>query len=184
MNSDLTDTPVEQFIAIGSKAINSSKPLWRQLAVKMRGLGLLNTLSILGSLSLLDPRTVTYKQLNPDQRKQLEQILITQIWPLSETQIYLGNAKKRTVSDAFKTQSSLDGSNYILLENVLKSQQQLDIKRLARMNCYVGSRHGKYKVHGQSTKSTGRKNKMIKGFQKKRMNKDLNTKKVVKKEKS
>ena len=64
--------------------------------------------------------------------------------------------------------------NEIILGTKVFAEVTLDKKRLIKMKCYVGVRHKQNKkVHGQRTRTTGRKNKLLKGFQK-------NKKKVVK----
>lgn len=160
--------------------VRSNAPLWRQLAVQVHGLGTTNTLYVLGKLfPEKEPRQIRYDTLSAEEIKKLEQVIEQEQLLLDSTphEVYHANSKNRIISEDFASQSVSDAVNCILLNNTFKANQKLNIKRLVKMNCLIGHRHFKnYKVHGQSTKSTGRKNKITRGFVKKKQQKKLERK--------
>ncbi len=154
--------------SIGEFYVASKKPLWIQLKRKVKGLGFVNSLAFIRKIcSDRDPRSVRLQDLTSEQRALVNKYILQSVIP--ESHIYYANKKKRNLTESYNQQSNLEQKSYTLIGSYLTSQMQLDIKRLSRINCYIGSRHGKYKVHGQRTKSTGRKNKIQKGFQKKKI---------------
>lgn len=172
MNNKLKEPILNDLVYVGNTAIYTNKLLWRELPLKMKGLGFLNVLKLLISVGVKpeETRTVTYNTLSEDCKQNLQETLLENKVELDNKDIYFANLKKRNLSEEFSSESGNDSKNYVLIENALLSSKNIDIKRLVKMNSYVGSRHAKgYKVHGQRTKSTGRKNKTAKGFIKKKL---------------
>lgn len=175
-----TEKPRYEYLSVFKIRVN--KPLWRQLITCIKGLGVNNVLYLLHkAYPELDPRAVTYESLTKELRMILEKTLESEIMEFEEgfnkMDTYYANCKNRSYSPEFTELVSSKEGNAILFNSRLKSNEKLNIKRLVRMNCTVGYRHFKnYKVHGQSTKSTGRKNKIAKGFIKKKKQKKLDRK--------
>ena len=116
----------------------------RQLS-RISGLGLRSSLHWLDSLGL-DPYGVSWVDLDP----QVKQAIQSQV-------------SKQLI------QSPGNRGSESALGNLLKSMVNLDQRRKIRKGSYQGLRHrnGK-KVRGQRTRSTGRKNKVLRGFQRKK----------------
>lgn len=172
----------ENNVYLSLYSINPKARLWTQLACLVSGLNFKNVLYALKCIlkvpDSVDLRKLTYEDLTEEQIKQLEKSIESQ-------QIHLGsdrssiahaNLKDRTCSETFATEVNYESTyrNLILLNDNLKAEKKINIQRLIKMNCYVGNRHfKKLKVHGQRTKSTGRKNKIARGFIKKKKEKKL-----------
>lgn len=180
MNKDLEYKGKPDQVYLGIYNIKAKKPLWTQLATLVSGLGLKNVLCFLDKAlgKKEDIRSLTYHDLSAQEVKNLESFIEGEQIQLSneKKELYFSNCKNRSYSSDYVSELSLEKSYYntISLNSSLKAEKKLNIQRLTKMNSYVGARHfKKYKVHGQSTKSTGRKNKIARGFIKKKQQKKL-----------
>lgn len=188
MNTELKSQKQNEKVYLNIYSINAKKPLWTQLAVVLSGAGFKNVLYLLKQVvqsEKVDVRKLCYRDLSASELNKLDSLIEKQEFEIPiknrKNAIYYANCKNRKYTTAFASELNLDvvdqdeqHKNTILLNNSLKSDKKLHIQRLVKMNCYVGTRHfKKYKVHGQSTKSTGRKNKIARGFIKKKQQKKL-----------
>ena len=137
--------PPEDTLYMGSYSLRQDQPLYRQLS-RLSGLGLGSSLGWLDSLGVPDPYSVTWNSLDPALRAQIQ-----------------SQVSRQTL----ETPGNRGGET--ALGNLLKSLVNLDHRRKIRKGSYQGLRikHGK-KVRGQRTRSTGRKHKILRGFQKKK----------------
>ena len=160
----------QNIIYVGPYVFVEEDSLWTQLAMKLTGVGLINSLCLLQTIGVKgkDLRTISYKELSETQKDLLRDALEKSVVSLDS---YAANRKASNLSKTYQNQVFFEDNSLIIGDHV-KSQYNLDQKRLGSMRCYVGLRlRESRKVHGQRTKSTGRKNKILKGFQKRKLNK-------------
>lgn len=167
MNLDKTQNSASY---VGPYTILDEKPLIQQLKINVSGLGAVNSFQILQLLGFKrsDSRTITLKDLSESQKKLLQDILVE---GFIRTPDFYANVKDRNVSKEFEPQIFYPSdSGVVIFGDAFKSQMSIAKQRLIKLKCNVGNRLkcGR-KVHGQRTKSTGRKTKIMKGFQKRKL---------------
>ena len=153
---------------IGPYPIEESKLLRRELCRKVKGLGLINSVVLLSKLgySGYNIRDLCLKDLSESKKEELSKLLSL---PYIIIDDYVSNRKFVPITEDYKAQIFYQPGNILFIGDFVKSQEELSKKRLIKQKCYIGNRLKlKQKVHGQRTKSTGRKTKAMKGFQKKK----------------
>lgn len=153
---------------IGAYPLNEQKPLRRELVYAIKGLGLVNVMEIFALLDIpySNSRSVRLMDLDENMRGKLCQIISK---PYLSAKTYASNRKNVPITEDYKSEVFFNQGSLIFLGEYVSSHLELSKKRLVKLKCNIGNRLKlKQKVHGQRTKSTGRKTKCIKGFQKKK----------------
>ena len=154
-------------VYVGNYPIDQQKALSIQLR-KIPGIVFSNVLGLLTILNTTDDvRVLRHKHLSEDKKNLLESFVQKQIVEISAA---FSNRKNSLSTEQHTSVLSYDTkSAKLLLAGNVAASIQLSKKRLSTMNCLVGRRtKANRKVHGQKTKSTGRKTKILKGFQKRK----------------
>lgn len=153
---------------LGTYYVSQLKSLRYELAKNIPGLNLRNVDYFLWKVLNRTDRTVRYKDLDQAERGTLERVIDQGLIENSEP--YYSNKKPRKVSENFGLETlSKTEEGALFLGNKWISETHLDRKRLGKLKCYIGLRlEAGLRVHGQRTRSTNRKNKVLKGFQKNR----------------
>lgn len=158
---------------LGNYYISEDKPLSEELR-KITGLNFSNVLGFIYTFFQKeqikkDIRTTTFSDLSDSQKKNLEQWIEKQVIDVNPT---FSNRKPSLCSSNYISILNYDCDNpKIILGSGFSASVELAKKRLVSMGCLTGRRtKANRKVHGQRTKSTGRKTKVLKGFQKKKKN--------------
>lgn len=161
-------TKPEILTYIGAYPIDQSKPLRRELVKKIKGVGLVNVMDLLAKLNskYSQMRSLCLKDLDENSRNKLSELVSS---PYIKGTSYTGNRKNIPLTEEYKSEIFFKEGDLVFMGEYVDSNVELSKKRLVKLKCYIGNRLKlKQKVHGQRTKSTGRKTKAIKGFQKKK----------------
>ena len=154
---------------LGDYPIQKNQLLKDQL-MKIKGLGSSNVLAILWGIGLAPSkiRQVRVVDITEEQCRLLSDLLMDGFF---KSDHHFSNRKLVTLSEEYASNVFYSkDSSIIFFGDSLASQVELAKKRLIKMKCNVGIRlKTNRKVHGQRTKSTGRKTKIIRGFQKKKL---------------
>lgn len=133
-------------VNLGVHQIKEDKPLYRELS-RISGLGVTSSLVWLDSLGV-DCYKITWNELKEEEKVKIAKSLESEKIP------GLSYPNGNRLSEH-------------LIKDSLKSAKATDIRFHIKIADYRGQRHkiGK-RVRGQRTRTTNRKNKLIKGFQK------------------
>ena len=160
------ETPTLTYI--GAYSLDEQKPLRRELVSAIKGIGLINVMEIftLMGIPYSGARSIKLMDLDENMRSKLCQIISK---PYFSAKTYASNRKDVPLTEDYKSEIFFNQGSLVFLGEYVSSHLELSKKRLIKLKCNIGNRLKlKQKVHGQRTKSTGRKTKCIKGFQKKK----------------
>jgi ribosomal protein S13 len=162
---------------VGNYLLATDQPLRYELARKVKGISHRNINSFLVEVFGKVYFDLKLQDLTEEQLKNLQSVLVKGYLVPKKTILMNTNSKARVCTkEHLQISNEIEGVSYYVFGTEVKSKEAINKKRLVKSGCYIGLRHKLFRrVHGQRTKSTNRKNKVLKGFQ--RNKKQISSKK-------